>query len=331
MAAPAARRRSRSQRPERADRAPDAAPPARPATPQEQAAHTGQAASQREARGRRGGASGGDKSKHAILVPLLDSDSQYKDGRRVLDAILLCHRIHRMVPHLSNADAMRVPSATEVFYVKTLEDLCTSLRHAGRDPIQGHPLLPLWDAETWDPVLLDYMEQLVDRGLPRDAISKVPFALLWANPALGPSVRQSLPLCHALLDGLRRPMPLCSRPPLPKRVAFAIAADLVQDELELGKKGHALMGLAVITMFIAYLRPADCLALQYRQLVRKDQPPQSRSFFTFVPEPKEAGRTSSASPPDVDVPIDLPEHMWIAKIWDRLAERGAQRPQEHVF
>jgi integrase len=92
------------------------------------------------------------------------------------------------------------------------------------------------------------------------------------------------------------------------------------------------MGLAVITMFIAYLRPSECLSLRNFQLVRRDpRRKDRRNFFTFVLAPEEIGEPTKTNLVDVNVPIDLPEHEWIADIWDRVAERGALRPTEHVF
>ncbi len=236
---------------------------------------------------------------------------------------LLLPRIRELLPRLGRLAAQRVRPATQQNYLYSLEELCQHLGGCAR--VEGRYRLPAWRAATWDPVLVDFLETMYDLGRSKEHCSRVPHALRWAEPGLGPSVRSCLPRTHALLAGWDKLEPGSSRPPLPRVVAVAIATKLCQD-------GFGMEGLAVLTMFHTYMRPSEMVDLRCFQLVRGDPKGEGHlQDFTFVLHAHELGTPSKTGLRDCCIPLDLEEHRWIAALWDLYARFTVHAGGARVF
>jgi hypothetical protein len=266
-----------------------------------------------------GGESEHDTSGHAVLGPRQDSDGD------ALPAAYLLERIKGLLPRLSKVAAQRVRPPTQQSYILALEDLCHFIGRCGKknDALE----LPAWNAQTWDPVLVDYLESRYDLGRAKEACTRTVYALLWGDPSVGSHVRSSLPRTHALLQGWQKLEPSQSRPPLPRVVALAIATQMV-------KNGKGMHGLCVYTMVATYMRPNEACSLKNFQLVRGDDSAPLGSHlrdFTFVLHPEELLNPSKTGIVDCNITLDLKEHQTLSQCWDWVADFYSHAPMANTF
>ncbi len=111
----------------------------------------------RKTPGRRGGESGDEGAKRAVLAPHLGSGRD-RQGR----SNLLLPKIREPLPRLGRRAAQRVRPATQQNYTSSLEGLCQ--HRGGCAKVNGHYQLPVWRAISWDPVLVDLLETTYDLG-----------------------------------------------------------------------------------------------------------------------------------------------------------------------
>ena len=162
-----------------------------------------------------------------------------------------------LAPGLPSPLARRgVRPSTEVRYEQAAWDFLTWVQSGGQS----------WsDTRELDALLTEYFTTLFLDGCDAGAGSVALPALRHFLPAALPR-GSSLPRAARAIKGWRLLAPAAQRLPLPRMAAFAVSADLC-------RRGHAMMGLAVMVSFVGYLRPGECQALLTRHLV----PPRERA------------------------------------------------------
>ena len=120
---------------------------------------------------------------------------------------------------------------------------------------------PSYGAAAWDVSWAGDLEECCNWGLPATLVNQLVAAVAWASPSIGRLLSATRPMSARSLAGWRRIVSGTSRPPMPKMVAFALAADLVARSL-------GLLGLSLVVLLETSARPLEALLLRGWQVVR---------------------------------------------------------------
>ncbi|CAK0903898.1 unnamed protein product, partial [Prorocentrum cordatum] len=200
-------------------------------------------------------------------------------------------RLLLLVPLLTGLQQERIRPATQAGYCDVLEQLAGYLNQWP---------LPAWSGPQWALQLLDFVEWARGEGWSRALASRLLAAVVWAQPALGGSLRQAFPSAHAAMLGWRQLDPGHSRPPLPWGVVLALAWAMLP-ECPVG-------ALAIIVMFETCLRPSELLSLTVGQLVPPATSRGQGAFWGFCVHVEELGRPSKTQEFDLSVLLDFDRH-----------------------
>ena len=131
-----------------------------------------------------------------------------------LDAVTVFRQAVLIQPTLSKLQACHISLARQRQYLNVIEALLTWMLQRA---------LPVLSTSQWDVILLDRVEYMFDRGLPKALASRTIAALPWISPALRGVPRFVFPLTTADMQGWDKKEPRKKRPPLPYLVSKAIA------------------------------------------------------------------------------------------------------------
>ncbi|CAK0811819.1 unnamed protein product [Prorocentrum cordatum] len=111
-----------------------------------------------------------------------------------------------------------------------------------------------------DLVLTDYINHMWSTGHDVSEGSKVLAAYMYFYPDYSKAGRNVLPRARKALRGWRRLEPGRTRPPIPLHLLALLWLEMIH-------MGSPLMALALVTMWVAYLRPGEAMRLKEKALV----------------------------------------------------------------
>lgn len=142
-------------------------------------------------------------------------------------------------------ELFRVSPSTLKLYTSALKDFLSFVRSSNSDSSRS------LSSSSADSLLYSYIHYLFVSGLPRSRAVNAVFGLCLYHPAL----KDKLPRSKAALCGWQRLVKSESYPPVPRHIAFLIAASLC-------KGGSWSAGVAVLLAFHCYLRVSELCALR---------------------------------------------------------------------
>ena len=120
---------------------------------------------------------------------------------------------------------------------------------------------PSYGAAALEVILAGFIRECCDRGLHATLANQVVAVVGWASPSIVRLVSAARPMTSQSLAGWQWIVPGTSRPPMPRMVAVALAADMVSRNL-------GLLGLILVVLFVTYARPMEALQLRELQVGR---------------------------------------------------------------
>jgi len=145
--------------------------------------------------------------------------------------------------------------------------------------------LPLETAENIDMAMVDYLDQIFLDGADMDDATRLYAAWCWRNPSFGRNGHIRLSRVSRALQGWNKLSQTTTRAPMPWIFAARIASQMVLD-------GDLVGALALITMFLCYLRPGEAMRLKEADLVR---PTPQRSLWAINFHPWSRGEYSTSA------------------------------------
>jgi len=176
--------------------------------------------------------------------------------------------------------------------------------------------LPLDSGENIDMAMVDYLDQIFLDGADMDDATRLYAAWCWRNPSFGRNGHIRLSRVSRALQGWKKLSPTTTRAPMPWIFAALIATQMVHD-------GDLIGGLALITMFLCYLRPGEAMRLKEADLLR---PTPQCSYWAVNLHPSSRGESSKLLLSDESLMLDSSDLLSLGSFLDRLRTGGPDQP-----
>ena len=201
----------------------------------------------------------------------------------------------------TNLERLAVSEAVARDYTRRIEDLRR---------FSKMQKLPLKGPKKLDEACTRYLNDIFEQGVEFHEGSKFVAAVKDAFPDYGP--KGMLPRMVRALQGWGKVDPQKTRPPLPWELVASIA-------MKMRKRGRMHPALATLTMFTAYLRPGECLAIHKVDLVK---PMPKQEFHTLHLHPAERHEASKVGISEESIQLDAMQVPWLGLALDRLQTPG---------